>query len=446
MPDFFARPPEVTTGMLQAGLGSGPMLAAAAAFSAQAAAFTAQSAVMTSALVQAASFWEGTAAISSATAAAKMPAWLAETAIHATERAARSTAQAAAYDAAYATTPQLPEIAQNHVTHAVLQSTNFLGINTVPIGINEADYGRMWGQAAGVMLSYMTETMTNLAALSPVLMPLPITIPGAGEAGLASSGFIALAGGPEAVGRDATLAMSAADSVLSSAQLAAGGVAATGNDIGRQTEQEAIAGAELADQSTSDGTQTAMGRQPLQEMQTLQALPQTVSEIGSQATQLPQQLSQGPTQALGQFTSPVQQFTQMFSQGGWGTDAAGAPLSQVGMFGVNPESNHPLAGGTGPAMGGGMYVGGGVPGSPGASARTPLLASLTTASAPAVKDVAVEPAVANEAAVRGGAAPVGMMPAGAHQKRSSTGTVEPLVAPGPLTFEDDFDVDVDDWG
>ena len=80
--------------------------------------------------------------------------------------AVRHETAATAYTAALAAMPTLAELAANHATHAVLLATNFFGINTIPIALNEADYVRMWIQAATVMGTYHAVS-TQAVALSP---------------------------------------------------------------------------------------------------------------------------------------------------------------------------------------------------------------------------------------------------------------------------------------
>ncbi|MFZ0229962.1 MAG: PPE family protein, partial [Mycobacterium sp.] len=176
--DIGIYPPEINSGRMYAGPGSGPMLAAAQAWGSLAdELYTAASAYQSVVSELTSGSWSGPSSTSMTAAAGSYVEWLSASATQAEETASQARAAAAGYEAAFAMTVPPPEIAANRSVLAVLVATNFLGMNTAAIAANEAQYAEMWAQDAVAMYSYAASS-ASATALTPFTSPQQNTDPG----------------------------------------------------------------------------------------------------------------------------------------------------------------------------------------------------------------------------------------------------------------------------
>ncbi|MCV7195071.1 PPE family protein [Mycobacterium angelicum] len=153
--DFAVLPPEINSGRMYLGPGSGPLVAAAAAWEALAAELSSTANSYRGVIAELTGGpWVGPSSTSMTAAAIPYMSWMDSTAAQAEQTAGQLGSAAAAYEAAFAATVPPSEIEVNRALLVALVATNIFGQNTPAITATEAQYAEMWAQDAAAMYGY----------------------------------------------------------------------------------------------------------------------------------------------------------------------------------------------------------------------------------------------------------------------------------------------------
>lgn len=386
MLDFGALPPEINSGRMYAGPGSGPMMAAAAAWDEIAAEVGVAASGYNSVVTELISGpWVGPASISMLSAITPFVSWLSAVAAQAEDAASQGRVAAAAFEAAFAMTVPPPVIAANRVLLANLVATNFLGQNTPAIAATEAQYMEMWAQDAGAMYGYAASS-ASASVLAPFTAPPKTSTPdAASKQGAAVAKAVAEPAGNTAQSTS-QLASPQALSLNASQAVQHASTAGAAN----MTSQAATSTSTSTSSSVSSTTYTTI-------MKNTWGLAYFSNGMGQFASSIAQQLTFGP--------------------GGSTAGAGGAwfPTPQFANLGLGN-------------LGGGLSHLSGVTAGAGQAARVGALsvpqhwATLTSAVSPAVSEVEATPAQAAAATGTTGGSPNGLlrgMPVGALGRRGA---------------------------
>jgi hypothetical protein len=199
---FLLLPPETTSALLHAGAGSGPMLAAAAAWDGLAAELgsAAQSfSSLTSEL--AADAWRGAASAAMLSTAAQYTGVLGAAAAQAQTTAAQAQTVASEFEAAVAAAVHPALVTANRSQLVQLVFSNLFGQNAPAIAATESDYEAMWARDVAAMVGYHGGVSAAAAQLSSWAEALPRLSGGlaaaiAGNPAGALSSLSPAAGGP----------------------------------------------------------------------------------------------------------------------------------------------------------------------------------------------------------------------------------------------------------
>jgi PPE-repeat protein len=230
--DFGIYPPEINSGRMYAGAGSGPMIAAAEAWQGLAAELhSAANSYQSVVSGLTAGSWSGPSSASMAAAAASYSAWLTAAATQAEETAAQAKSAVAAYQAAFTSTVPPTMVAANRSQLTTLVATNLFGRNTQAIAANEAQYAEMWAQDAAAMYGYAASS-ASATTLTPFTPPQQNTNPSgsAGQAAAVSEATGTSAGNVQSTVSSIQQAFSAVPNALTSAATSAAAAPAQASD------------------------------------------------------------------------------------------------------------------------------------------------------------------------------------------------------------------------
>jgi PPE-repeat protein len=174
---FMFFPPEINSGLMYSGAGSGPLMAAASAWGELAADLETTATSYQTVLAQlTGTTWLGPTSARVAAATAPFVAWLQGTSAQAAQTSAQASLAAAAYEGAFTATVPPAVVAANRSLLAALVATNFLGQNTPAIAATEALYMEMWFQDGLTMDTYAVTSQQ--AVMLPQQTPAPNTSDG----------------------------------------------------------------------------------------------------------------------------------------------------------------------------------------------------------------------------------------------------------------------------
>jgi PPE-repeat protein len=153
--NFAVMPPEMNSARMFAGVGQGPMLAAAAAWDGLAEELHAAAGSFASVISElGGEVWQGPAAATMTRAAGPYVTWLSTAAGRAEQAAAQARLAASAFEAALAATVHPILVGANRTRLVSLVGSNLLGQNAPAIAAAEAEYEQMWAQDVAAMSDY----------------------------------------------------------------------------------------------------------------------------------------------------------------------------------------------------------------------------------------------------------------------------------------------------